>query len=321
VFTPKGTIDGGTFRFSAGHFEWIAQFAQTLGLEWGEIGKRRHGREATLRFCDALTLLYGSEDESTSAGASYAVEHWAAAGFWRELIAGVQVIKRTRLPELPLGFGTGTIPWSSNMQRTLRTNYVTPSGRRVSLPNVSCALVQGCLMRWPEQPWRCLTCGAPIDPYLADTEQSIFKTYRRVVAGLAHSVELKRLCADGTEPMPGKMRGLTIPLPVHVTSIEHIGKEVIVDPTDTPEGMTAEQLNATDSLVYRDASKMYEKLRAKIRTISISSVARAAKVSRSVKPSSIQRTAPHRSTIAKIEAAVEPPHQIAEPEQCARRRS
>jgi hypothetical protein len=54
---------------------------------------------------------------------------------------------------------------------------------------------------------------------------------------------------------------------VRVASIEHIGKEVIVDPTDTPEEMTAEQLNATDSLVYRDASTMYEKPRAKIRTI------------------------------------------------------
>jgi hypothetical protein len=85
------------------------------------------------------------------------------------------------------------------------------------------------------------------------------KSYRRVVAGLAHSVELKRLCADGTEPMPGKMRGLTIPRPVHVTSIEHMGKEVIVDPTDTPEELTAEQLSATDPVIYhpRWPPKMY----------------------------------------------------------------
>jgi hypothetical protein len=46
-------------------------------------------------------------------------------------------------------------------------------------------------------------------------------------------------------------------------------------------------------LVYRDASKIYEKLRAKIRTIGISTVARAAKVSRSVIKAFLnQRTVP-----------------------------
>ena len=127
-------------------------------------------------------------------------------------------------------------------------------------PRPSCLLYRD-RARWAEQPWRCLSCGAPIDPYLADTEQPIFKTYRRVVASLAHAVELKRLGADGTEPAPGKMRGLTIPRPVHVTSIEHMGKEVIVDPTDTPEELTAEQLSATDPVIYRDARKMYDALR------------------------------------------------------------
>jgi hypothetical protein len=106
VFTPSGSIDGGTFRFTAGHFEWLSQFAHALGLTWEEIGKRRHGRPSTLAFCDALIVWYGAEDESTAAGASYAIEHWAAAGFWKELIAGLRAIKQTRLPQLPLGFWT-----------------------------------------------------------------------------------------------------------------------------------------------------------------------------------------------------------------------
>jgi hypothetical protein len=106
VFTPSGTIEGGTFRFTAGHFEWLAQFAGALGLEWDNIGKRRHGRESTLSFCDALMAWYSAEDESTAAGASYAIEHWAAAGFWKELIAGLRLIKSSRLSELPLGFWT-----------------------------------------------------------------------------------------------------------------------------------------------------------------------------------------------------------------------
>jgi hypothetical protein len=70
-----------------------------------------------------------------------------------------------------------------------------------------------------------------------------------VVVSLAHALELKRLCGDGTEPMPGAMRCLTIPRPVRVKSIDHIGKEVTVDPTDTPEELTAEQLNATATSV------------------------------------------------------------------------
>lgn len=106
VFTGTGTVDGGTFRFRAGHFEWLAEFASSLGLSWNEIGKREHGLPETLAFCDALVEWYGSHDESTAAGASHAIEHWAAAGFWKELIAGLRAIKASRRPDLPLGFWT-----------------------------------------------------------------------------------------------------------------------------------------------------------------------------------------------------------------------
>jgi hypothetical protein len=75
-------------------------------LNWNDIGKRRHGSAATLAFCDALLHWYGSENESTAAGASHAIEHWAAAGFWKQLIAGLRVVKARNLPELPLGFWT-----------------------------------------------------------------------------------------------------------------------------------------------------------------------------------------------------------------------
>jgi hypothetical protein len=105
-FTPNGSVEGGTFRCSAGHFEWLVLFAQTFGLEWNDLGKRRLGTSSTLAFCDALLTWYGSEDESTAIGASYAIEHWAAAGFWKELIAGLRVIKQQRIPNLPLGFWT-----------------------------------------------------------------------------------------------------------------------------------------------------------------------------------------------------------------------
>ena len=101
-----GTVDGGTFRFAAAHFEWLVKFAEPLGLGFTDIGKRRHGTASTLFFCDELMRLYGSDDASTAEGASFAVEHWAAAGFWKELIAGLRTFKENECPELPLGFWT-----------------------------------------------------------------------------------------------------------------------------------------------------------------------------------------------------------------------
>lgn len=106
VFTPSGTVECGTFRFSAGHFEWLAEFARAVGLNWSDIGKRSFGHPSTLSFCDALMSWYGSPDESTAAGASHGIEHWAAAGFWKQLIGGLRVVKANRLPNLPLGFWT-----------------------------------------------------------------------------------------------------------------------------------------------------------------------------------------------------------------------
>jgi len=106
TFSPGGAVENGRFTFRAGHFEWLAEFASSLGLTFEQIGKRRHGTAATLAFCDALMEWYGSADPATAAGASYGIEHWAAAGFWKELIAGLRILKATRLPAMPLGFWT-----------------------------------------------------------------------------------------------------------------------------------------------------------------------------------------------------------------------
>jgi hypothetical protein len=102
----EGTVDGGTFRFRAAHFEWLLAVGQGLGLGFDEMGKRRHGRPYTLRFCDELQRLYGSEDGQLAGGASFAVENWAAAGFWQELEDGLLRIRQTRLPHLRLAFFT-----------------------------------------------------------------------------------------------------------------------------------------------------------------------------------------------------------------------
>lgn len=102
----EGTVEGSPFRFSSAHFEWLLRFAVPLGLDFADLGKRRHATASTLFFCDELLRIYGSEDPSTAEGASYAVEHWAAAGFWKQLIRGLQMFKARECPELHLGFWT-----------------------------------------------------------------------------------------------------------------------------------------------------------------------------------------------------------------------
>jgi hypothetical protein len=104
VVGVEGTVDGGTFRFKAAHFEWLLFFAKPLGLTFNDLGKRKHGDPATLFFCDELIRIYGSDDFSTGAGASFAVENWANAGFWKQLIQGLEYYSEESGTHLNLGF-------------------------------------------------------------------------------------------------------------------------------------------------------------------------------------------------------------------------
>jgi hypothetical protein len=106
LVSTEGTVDGGLFRFRAAHFEWLLAVGEALGLGFDDLGKRRNGREYTLHFCDELQRLYGNEDDRIAEGASFAVENWAAAGFWQELEDGLLHIKSTRLPALKVAFFT-----------------------------------------------------------------------------------------------------------------------------------------------------------------------------------------------------------------------
>jgi hypothetical protein len=106
LVSTEGTVDGGRFRFAAAHFEWLVRFGAPLDLQFSDLGKRHHATESTMFFCDELLRIYGSEDSSIAEGASYAVEHWAAAGFWKELIAGLTAFKDRECPELNLAFWT-----------------------------------------------------------------------------------------------------------------------------------------------------------------------------------------------------------------------
>jgi hypothetical protein len=100
----EGTVDGGLFRFRAAHFEWLLATAECVGLSFSEIGRRQHGTPSTLHFCDELQRLFGSEDGQIAEGASFALENWAAAGFWQELEDGLTRVKARRLPRLRIAF-------------------------------------------------------------------------------------------------------------------------------------------------------------------------------------------------------------------------
>ncbi len=86
----EGSIEGGTFHFRAAHFELLVRTAHQFGLKFENLGKRRLATPATLHFCDELLRLYAHESYAIAAAASWAVENWAAAGFWDQLVRGWQ---------------------------------------------------------------------------------------------------------------------------------------------------------------------------------------------------------------------------------------
>jgi len=102
----EGSIEGGSFHFRAGHFEWLLRFGEPLGLTFEDMGKRKHGWPSTVYFCDELARIYGDGEGMVGMGASYAVEHWAASGFWKQLIKGLGAFKQRQCPTLPLAFFT-----------------------------------------------------------------------------------------------------------------------------------------------------------------------------------------------------------------------
>ena len=112
LVSTEGTVEGGVFHFRAAHFEWLLAISKRLNLDFNDIGKRRHGGPPTLFFCDELARLYGSENYQISQAASYAVENWAAAGFWEELIEGLSKFNQKHNIDLPLAFFT----WHSRIE-------------------------------------------------------------------------------------------------------------------------------------------------------------------------------------------------------------
>ena len=106
IVSTQGTVEGGVYSNRAAHFEWLCDVGRGLGMDFEDMGKRRHGTAATLHFCDALYEIYGSEDQCVSLGASFAIEHWANAGFWDDLVEGMDKLNKREGPGVVLKDGT-----------------------------------------------------------------------------------------------------------------------------------------------------------------------------------------------------------------------
>ena len=105
--STEGSIEGGTFHFRAAHFELLVRMARQFGLQFQNLGKRRMATPATLFFCDELLRLYAHEDYAIAAAASWAVETWAAAGCWDQLVRGWQRYgERNAMRALDMAFFT-----------------------------------------------------------------------------------------------------------------------------------------------------------------------------------------------------------------------
>lgn len=152
LVSTEGTVDGGQFRFRAAHIEWLLHFGHPLGLTFSDIGKRRHGTSSTLFFCDELFRLYGSDDYNEAMGAAFAVENWAAAGFWKQLIAGLERIKREKVQTLPLAFFT----WHDKIEEQhkehvwdeLRECYDSPKFREEPFIRAGVTMLDGVKVFW-----------------------------------------------------------------------------------------------------------------------------------------------------------------------------
>ncbi len=113
-----GSAEGGTFRFKGAHFELLVRLASHVGLSFSQLGRREFGSPTTLHFCDELVRLYGSADYTTATAASYAVENWAAAGFWDQLVSGLKNFKtENNIEHLPMAFFTWHAQLEANHAR------------------------------------------------------------------------------------------------------------------------------------------------------------------------------------------------------------
>lgn len=115
-----GNIEGKRFTTANAHINWLRKMAALVDIDQNKIGRWETGTKATHEFLEGLDSTYGSYDGQIGAGASFAIETWAAWGigqqeesesnnFWKELVVGMNGYnKQHRTPKgiepIPIGF-------------------------------------------------------------------------------------------------------------------------------------------------------------------------------------------------------------------------
>ncbi len=115
-----GSIEGQKFTTPNAHLNWLRKMADMLNISSNLIGRWETGTESTHKFLNGLDKTYGSLDGVIGAGASFAIETWAAYGiggskeeesnnFWDELVVGLEAYNAKHripksLPPVPSGF-------------------------------------------------------------------------------------------------------------------------------------------------------------------------------------------------------------------------
>ncbi len=102
----QGGFEGdltGNWNIDTVHFTWLRNMAQGLGLGFEDIGKIWVALPGTKAFVEATFKYYASIDQNVAAGASFAIENWAANSLWEPWIAGMKVLNATL--EKPVGLG------------------------------------------------------------------------------------------------------------------------------------------------------------------------------------------------------------------------
>jgi len=116
----RSDTDGNVFHHSTAHINWLREVGEMLGLDPRMLGRWELGSQSTHKFLDDLRASYGSRDGNVGAGASFAIETWAAWGigkeleaesnnFWKELVEGIKIYneryrKSHRLPPITTSF-------------------------------------------------------------------------------------------------------------------------------------------------------------------------------------------------------------------------
>ena len=83
VDVATGSTEDGAFKTASAHINWLREVGAAIGMEEGRMGRWAAGTPSTHAFLDGLDRTYGSRDGWIGAGASFAIENWAAFGIGR----------------------------------------------------------------------------------------------------------------------------------------------------------------------------------------------------------------------------------------------